>query len=53
LVHLFTFADEAAHDAHGNSDAVRRFEEVYTPELVRGPVVFTDCGQVASNRSIA
>jgi quinol monooxygenase YgiN len=50
FVHLFTFADEAAHEAHGNSEAVRRFEAVYGPELVGGPVVFTDYDLVADNR---
>jgi quinol monooxygenase YgiN len=50
FVHLFIFADEAAHEAHGNSEAVRRFESVYGPELVGGPVVFTDYAQIASNR---
>jgi len=53
FVHLFTFADEAAHEAHGASEAVRRFEAVYGPELVDGPVVFTDYDQVASNRAQA
>ncbi len=50
FVHLFEFADEAAHQAHGQSDAVRKFESVYQPELVGGPVVFTDYVLVASNR---
>ena len=50
FVHLFTFEDEAAHTAHGQSDAVRQFESVYTPELVGGPVVFTDYVHVATNR---
>ena len=50
FVHLFTFADEAAHEAHGSSAAVRRFEAVYGPELVGGPVVFTDYELVADNR---
>jgi quinol monooxygenase YgiN len=50
FVHLFEFADEAAHQAHGSSDAVRHFEAVYGPELVAGPVVFTDYQQIASNR---
>ena len=49
FVHLFTFEDEAAHEIHGSSDAVRQFEAVYTPELVGGPVVFTDYLQVATN----
>ncbi len=50
FVHLFEFADQAAHRAHGSSEAVRRFEAVYGPELVAGPVVFTDYQQIASNR---
>jgi quinol monooxygenase YgiN len=50
FVHLFIFADEAAQQIHGESEAVRRFESTYTPELVGGPVVFTDHVQVASNR---
>jgi quinol monooxygenase YgiN len=50
FVHLFEFADEAAHQAHGSSDAVRQFEAVYGPELVGGPVVFTDYLLIASNQ---
>lgn len=49
FVHLFEFADEAAHEAHGASDAVRQFESVYAPELAAGPVVFTDYVQLATN----
>jgi quinol monooxygenase YgiN len=49
FVHLFIFEDEAAHHAHGNSAAVRRFESVYTPELAAGPVVFTDYQLVDAN----
>jgi len=48
--HLFIFADEAAHQAHGRSDAVARFESVYRPVLVGGPVRFTDFTMVAANR---
>jgi quinol monooxygenase YgiN len=51
FVHLFEFADEAAHRAHGSSDAVRQFEAVYGPELVSGPVIFTDYLLVATNRA--
>ncbi len=51
FVHLFEFADEAAHEVHGASAAVRKFEEVYQPELAAGPVVFTDYLQIASNQS--
>lgn len=49
FVHLFIFENEAAHEAHGQSAAVRAFEAVYTPELAAGPVVFTDYRLVASN----
>jgi quinol monooxygenase YgiN len=51
FVHLFEFADEDAHQAHGSSAAVRRFEAVYQPELVAGPVVFTDYVLIATNVS--
>jgi quinol monooxygenase YgiN len=50
FVHLFIFEDEAAHQAHGASKAVRAFESVYQPELLDGPVVFTDYRLVAANR---
>ena len=40
--HLFIFENEAAQTRHGQSAAVRRFESVYSPELVEGNVVFTD-----------
>jgi quinol monooxygenase YgiN len=49
FVHLFIFENEAAHQAHGGSTAVRQFEAVYQPELVDGPVVFTDYDLVATN----
>jgi quinol monooxygenase YgiN len=49
FVHLFIFEDEAAHRDHGRSAAVKAVEEVYTPELTAGPVVFTDYQIVASN----
>ena len=50
FLHLFIFKDEAAQTRHGQSDAVRRFEEVYSPELVDGDVVFTDYEMVAGKR---
>jgi len=49
FVRLFEFADEAARQAHGSPEAVRQFEAVYRPELVAGPVVFTDYRQIATN----
>ena len=49
FVHLFIFEDESAHEAHGKSAAVKRFESIYGPELVGGPVRFTDYNLVASN----
>jgi len=42
FLHLFIFADETAQARHGQSEAVKRFESVYSPELVGGEVVFTD-----------
>jgi quinol monooxygenase YgiN len=42
FIHLFIFfADKAAQERHGKSEAVKRFEAVYSPELVGGDVVFT------------
>ena len=49
FLHLFIFEDEAAATIHSRSAAVARFESVYTPELVGGPVVFTDYDLVATN----
>ncbi len=49
FVHIFIFENEAAHEAHGGSAAVRHFEDVYGPELLDGArVVFTDYDRVAS-----
>jgi len=48
FVHFFIFADEAAHKAHGNSAAVKRFEAAYGPELVSKKVTFTDYEPVAA-----
>ena len=48
FVHFFIFEDEAAHQKHGRSDAVKRFEAAYRPELVGGDVVFTDYNLVAA-----
>jgi quinol monooxygenase YgiN len=50
FVHFFIFDDEAAHARHGASEAVKRFEAVYKPDLVGGNVVFTDYTMVASNQ---
>jgi len=49
FVHFFIFDNEAAHKAHGESAAVKRFESIYSPELVCGDVVFTDYDMVAAN----
>ncbi len=49
FVHLFIFADEASLAAHGASEAVKRFESIYAPELAGGDVVFTDYNLVATN----
>jgi hypothetical protein len=44
------FEDEAAHQAHGRSAAVRKVESVYSPQLAGDPVVFADYVHVATNR---
>jgi quinol monooxygenase YgiN len=49
FVHLFIFEDEAAQATHSGSSAVTRFESVYSPHLLDGPVVFTDYVLVADN----
>ncbi len=49
FIHLFIFKDEAAMARHSESAAVKRFESIYSPELVGGNVVFTDFSQVATN----
>ena len=49
FVHFFIFDDESAHAIHGESAAVKRFESIYSPELVGGEVVFTDYDMVAMN----
>jgi quinol monooxygenase YgiN len=50
FVHFFIFEDEAAHKVHSQSDAVKRFEGAYRPELDGGDVVFTDYNLVATNQ---
>ena len=50
FVHFFIFEDEAAHEAHGKSEAVKQFEAAYRPELAGGDVVFTDYELVAANQ---
>lgn len=50
FVHLFIFKDEAAQDIHSKSNAVKKFESVYAPELVSEGVNFTDYELVATNQ---
>jgi quinol monooxygenase YgiN len=50
FVHLFIFRDSDAMTIHSESEAVKRFEAIYSPELVGGDVVFTDFNQVATNQ---
>jgi quinol monooxygenase YgiN len=47
FLHLFIFENEAAAARHGQSEAVGKFESVYTPELVGSEVIFTDYEMVA------
>jgi quinol monooxygenase YgiN len=48
FVHFFIFENEAAHVAHGDSEAVKKFETAYGPELVSAGVKFTDYRLIAS-----
>ncbi len=50
FVHFFIFENEAAHTAHSQSEAVKKFEAAYRPELTGGDVVFTDYNMIASNQ---
>ena len=50
FLHLFIFEDATARTRHAQSEAVKRFEAVYSPELVGGEVVFTDYEMVAGKR---
>ena len=50
FLHFFIFEDAAAQTRHGRSEAVNRFESVYSPELVGGEVLFTDYEMVAGKR---
>src|ERR1700694_5475905 len=50
FVHVFIFADEAAQTIHSQSEQVKRFESVYTPELVSQGVNFVDYDMVAGKR---
>jgi quinol monooxygenase YgiN len=50
FLHLFIFADAQAQVRHGQSDAVKRFEAIYSPELLDGEVVFTDYEMIAGKR---
>ena len=49
FIHLFIFEDAATQTIHSESEAVKRFESIYSPELVGGEVVFTDFNQLATN----
>ena len=46
FVHIFIFADQAAHDEHSNSQAVKQFADLLYPECL-APVEFTEYSLVA------
>ena len=50
FLHLFIFKDQAAMKKHGESEAVKRFESIYSPELVSKEVTFTDYEMIAAKR---
>lgn len=47
--HFFIFENEDAQVTHSNSEAVKKFEKIYTPLLTHDPVIFTHYDNVASN----
>jgi len=49
FLHYLIFKDEAAHDRHANSEAVKIFTDVLYPNLV-APVEFTECELFASTK---
>jgi quinol monooxygenase YgiN len=53
FIHHFIFADADAQARHGQSEAVKHFEAIYSPELIGGDVVFTDYEMVAGKRDMA
>src|SRR5438067_2444808 len=50
FLHLVIFEDEEAQKRHGESEAVRKLESVYSPVLIGGNVVFTIYEMVAGKR---
>ena len=52
FLHFFIFKNEAARRQHGRSEAVKRFEAVYGPELVGGEVTFTEFAAVSNKIAI-
>ena len=53
FIHLFIFKDAESAKKHGESDAVRKFESAYSPELVSKGVTFTDYEMPAGKRERA
>ena len=53
FLHLFRFRDAAASELHGQSQAVKKFESTYRPELVGGDVVFTEYEMVAGKLALS
>ena len=51
FVHFFIFENAAAHETHSRSEAVKRFEAAYRPELAGAEVVFTNYNLVATNQA--
>jgi quinol monooxygenase YgiN len=50
FAHFFIFEDQASHVIHSKSEAVKRFEAAYRPELVGGDVTFTDYRRIGTNQ---
>jgi hypothetical protein len=50
LLHFFIFKDKEAQDIHGSSKEVKRFESIYSPQLVSEGVNFIDYDLIGSNQ---
>jgi quinol monooxygenase YgiN len=50
FLHFFIFKDAAARARHGKSEAVKKFEAVYGPELLGGDVRFTEYKAISNKR---
>jgi quinol monooxygenase YgiN len=51
FIHFFIFKNKEAQEIHGKSPAVKKFESIYTPELLNKGVKFTDYTMISTKQS--